>query len=302
MTRTPRNLRTAGFALVELLVVIGVIGLLLGLILPAVQKARSAAERTKCLGNLRQIGVALHLYHEAHGRLPGRMPTFGSSGQPDGVVNWMALILPQMEQEPLWAKTLEACRLAPVFPALNNPPHVGYSTVIPGYVCPADGRLLGALTDRNGDTAAYTSYIGVAGAVNNDGVMKFPSIRFREITDGLSNTLMLGERPPPENLRAGRWYPFGAYFAGRPGDPYGPDWGMHVQQGLFPGEPCNILRGFGPGRIDNPCDRYHFWSLHSGGANFLFADGHGLFLTYAADNTLAELASRAGGEVARLPE
>lgn len=72
---------------------------------------------------------------------------------------------------------------------------------------------------------------------------------------------------------------------------------MPVASPLFPGDPCTGPFRFGPGRTANPCDRYHFWSLHPGGAHFLFADGSVHFLPYAAASVMVPLATRAGGEV-----
>jgi prepilin-type processing-associated H-X9-DG protein len=111
---------------------------------------------------------------------------------------------------------------------------------------------------------------------------------------------MAGERPPPDSLQAGWWY------SGSVGDGIGfrgPNNGFVFGAGsLLMGDPCTPLdKTFGPGRLDNPCDRYHLWSLHPGGANFLFADGSVHFLSFAAEPIMVALASRAGGEVVTLP-
>jgi prepilin-type N-terminal cleavage/methylation domain-containing protein/prepilin-type processing-associated H-X9-DG protein len=297
-----------GFSLLELLVVVAVIGVLVGLILPAVQRVRESAARVSCLNNLRQIGAALHNYHDVNGRLPP-LPTavLPRPTDPNAVLSWMTLILPHMEQETLYQASIQACRVDPN--PLHNPPHQGLASVLRVYVCPTDGRLLEPLTDGFGVEAAFTSYIGIAGTlppgarVGQNGALGYaPGCRLSDITDGTSQTLMVGERPPPDSLQAGWWYPgFHAYTTGL----RGPNNSFTVGAGPdFPGlDPCMIGRWtFGPGRTDNPCDRFHLWSLHSGGANFLFADASARFLSYSAEPLMFALASRAGGEVVSLPD
>jgi prepilin-type N-terminal cleavage/methylation domain-containing protein/prepilin-type processing-associated H-X9-DG protein len=285
-----------GFTLVEFLVVIGILGLLLGLILPAVQQARASADRLRCLSNLRQIGLALHGYHDAQGRMPS--PN-GRRGDPSEMLNWMALILPHVEQGPLWQMSVGACRTTPR--PWENPPHVGFATVIPTYVCPLDARLLAPLTDRDGITAAYTSYLGVAGGRGQPGVFSEPGIRLSDIRDGMSQTIMVGERPPPDTLQAGQWYLILYFGTGAFGVLRGPDWAILEDTNGTPwGDYCVGPFRFGPGRVDNPCDRYHFWSLHPSGGNFLFADGSASFFSYSQQPLIAALATRSGGEVVSL--
>src|SRR5262249_1579528 len=147
------------FNLVELLVVISILGVLLGLLLPAAQRSREAAARAKCLNNLRQIGLALHNAHGSHGRFPPYRPFKLKSNEPDSIVSWHALILPELDQGALWQTTEAACH-ADHNPS-HNPPHVGYATVLAGYSCPLDSRLSAAMTTPTGDHCAFTSYIGV---------------------------------------------------------------------------------------------------------------------------------------------
>lgn len=170
------------------------------------------------------------------------------------------------------------------------------------YVCPADGRLFSPLTDDFGITAAYASYVGIAGVTSPNGVLgPSPGIRFAEVTDGLSSTVMVGERPPPASLLAGRWYT--ASFDTRGGMDRGPDGSMFVLSPALIMDPACVgpIYSFRYGRLDNPCDRYHLWSLHPDGANFAFADGAVHFLPYSAAPLLPALTTRAGGEAVELP-
>lgn len=294
-----------GFTLVELLVAIGVIGILVGLILPAVQQAREAASRISCTNNLKQIGLALQNFHNAHGQFPP-LPTRSPPGaDPNAYLGWMALILPEMDQADLYRLSVLACQIDP--DTVHNPPHIGLATVVRSYVCPDDGRLLAPLTDRFQVRAAFTSYIGISGVVPPGAKIGFsgilgssPGCRIAEITDGTSLTILVGERPPPDSLQAGWWYPiYNAYCA----ELRGPNNGMALGGGreCFESDGCFVQVTFGPGRTDNRCDRLHFWSLHPGGANFLFADGAVHFLSYSAQPLIMALASRDGGEVVELP-
>jgi prepilin-type processing-associated H-X9-DG protein len=295
--------RRCGTTLVEVLVVVGLIGVLVGLLMPAVQKVRGAAARSGCQNNLKQISLALHTHHDRVGFLPDRGPTGPLVVGKTRVLSWMAYILPDLGEMPLWRLTERAMSLNQLDP-FANPPHVGLSSVVKTYWCQADGRPTGPRVDPDGIAAAYTGYLGVRGSgrPGGDGVMgQYPAIRFAAVRDGLSNTLLLGERPFPNSLQAGRWYTGrqGGVLNGRL---YGPDEALHVVGAVFPGDPCRGPFQFGPGRTDNPCDRYHFWSLHPGGANFAFCDGSVRFLPYSADAVLPALATRAGGEAVAIPD
>lgn len=312
------NIRTAsrqGFNLVELLVAIGVIGLLLGLLLPAVQSAREAAARTSCQNNLKQLGLAAGNFDATHGTLPASsvdvrtiLPVkYHGSGVN---LNWRVLLLPYLEQDVLWQKTLDAYSID--LNSSANPPHIGLATVLRVYACPSDGRIMAPITDNKGYTAAYGSYEGVSAgtpkandgepsliAPANDGAMRLGwGVRITEITDGTSQTLLIGERPPACRYLAGAWYTTSFAEASWRYDDY--SFGRHSAMPVS--WPYNVgqCRGpfyFGPGRIANPCDFNHFWSLHPGGAHFLFADGSVHFLSYSVTSLMVPLATRAGGEV-----
>ena len=296
-----------GVSLVEVLVVVGVLGLLVGLALPAVQRARGAAQRAACLDRARQLGLALHAYHAATGHFPPA-PAGPADRAPVSRLSWMAALLPYVERDDLHRAAARA--LALDANPEHAPPHTPFVTPVAAFACPADGRLASPLTNEHGVTAAFGTYLGLAGAMDAKGGQFRPGVltgcRIADVTDGTSQTVAVGERPPPDSLRAGWWYPsaIGATHGG-PGGPRGPDGMIHL--GVFlaatydPG--CQASSGgFGPGRLDNPCDRFHLWSLHSGGGNFLFADGSAKFLPHSVGGTLDALATRAGGEALGVPE
>ncbi len=105
------HLRRRAFSLIELLVVIGVIGMLIGIILPAVQAAREAAARASCTNNLKQIALALHNFHDAHGQFPPLREHSPPGSDPNAYLGWMALILPEMDQTGLYNASVQACQL-----------------------------------------------------------------------------------------------------------------------------------------------------------------------------------------------
>ena len=286
--------RRTAFTLLELLVTVGVVSILLGLLLPAVQKVRAAAARAACQNNLKQVGLALQTYHDAHGHFPAGHPKKPAEGTKDFYLTWMTKLLPQLGEGPLAAATERASVAAPHWP-YQDPPHVGLSTVVKPYVCPADGRLGVPLVDRDGVTAAFTDYMGVCGP-DNCVLVNWPGTRIAGITDGTSNTVAVGERPPPDTLQAGKWYTIYHLYGGAWKSAYGPDQAMYAEHSLSFGD-CEPPFRFGPGVTANPCDRYHFWSLHPGGGNFALADGSVRFLAHAAANKLSALASIDGGEV-----
>lgn len=192
------------------------------------------------------------------------------------------------------------------------PPHHHLGTVVKEFTCPADPRLrrphdFHSTLEGRIISVAFTSYLGVLGIrqTRNDGVLFYNSrIRFGDIEDGLSTTVMVGERPPSAWFNAGWWY------AGSGMDQRGTgDMVLGVSEiNTYP--PAYYFRGpcdfgpyeFQPGKLTYQCDQFHFWSIHPGGGHFLFADGSTRFLRYTAKDVLYDLATRAGKELTMIPE
>jgi prepilin-type N-terminal cleavage/methylation domain-containing protein/prepilin-type processing-associated H-X9-DG protein len=289
----------SAFSLLELLVVIAIIGVLIALLIPAVQRVRSTAYRVQCTNNLHQIGLALHNYHGNHKTLPPGV-SYRNGKDPYPFMSWNTRLLPFLEQGNLWNDTMQAYQRDSNF--LDNPPHVGLGTVLPIFNCPADSRTVLERQDLPG--IALNSYLGVEGInqFTKDGVLYLDSkVRLSDIVDGTSNTLMVGERPASADGVAGWWY--AGWGQAKDGSA---DMVLGVQEQYAaafyvvdcPPGPYQ----FGPGSLKDPCATFHFWSLHIGGANFLFADGSVHFLHYDAALLMPALATRAGGEAVALPD
>jgi prepilin-type N-terminal cleavage/methylation domain-containing protein/prepilin-type processing-associated H-X9-DG protein len=285
-----------GFTLLELVVVLAITGVLFAMTLVAVRAARDSAARVECANNLRQIGIGLLGYENTHHTFPSgiRRPP-----DPYPYMGWAARILPYLEQEALLREAEADYQQQPNFWVPVK--HPGLSVTVQLLVCPADGRGLGMVRPE-GVWVGLSSYLGVLGlnAGKTNGVLFLNSqISIRDILDGTSNTLLVGERPPSPDNRFGWWYAgSGQAFDG------GADMVLGVSEFrttfYYPTCPFGPYR-FGPGNAMDSCDTFHFWSGHNEGANFLFADGSCRFLSYSANALLPALASRAGGEVVELP-
>src|SRR5262249_28597764 len=277
-----------------------IIGLLVGLSLSAVQKARATAERLRCQNNLKQIGLALHSYHGAHGHFPA-----GVSGdrpsEPQPYLSWCARLLPFLEEGRRWQQIEAAFRTDRDF--LHNPPHVELATPVTHFLCPRDPRVTRAQpVGATKELRAFTSYLGVEGrnAIRHDGVLFLDSaIRLTDITDGTSTTLAVGERPPSTDMILGWWYAGWGQQQDGDGDML---LGVRTLNVSVYGKGCPIGPfEFRAGSFGNQCDAFHFWSPHAGGANFVLCDGAGRVITYGANSVMPALATRAGGEAERVP-
>lgn len=219
------------FTLVELLVVIAIIGVLVALLLPAIQAAREAARRTQCANNLKQIGIALHNYHSAHNVFPtqttGAPPT--STGCGSGFYSWMVPLLPFLEQKPLHdsidLKTgiMDQCNLPSpadyrgLTISADHRNAKAAATVVPGFLCPSDSyeqtSVLGSANPAPGNYAGNVGWVqgttGVDGASQpierSNGFFGLenpyqhdewqePRVSVRHFTDGLSHTAAVSER------------------------------------------------------------------------------------------------------------
>jgi len=302
------------FTLVELLVVIAIIGILIALLLPAVQAARETARRTQCTNNLMQVGLALHLFHDREGRFPPAhsqdprlIPdNFGQPAPPDefNFFSWMTRILPYIEQNNLY----DLVRWDE-WPWPHANPAGGYlnSEKIKTYRCPSDVRDVPAIFDWPPEVEmANTSYLGVNGTdqFSYDGILHVNStVRIADVKDGTSNTLLVGERPPSYDLDTGWWFAGSGWYP----------WFGAADVVLGSNERIAIA---GASEPDGPQSKYqpgtlqyeeiygwdkhafHFWSVHPGGANFLFADGHVSFIPYTIpEDLLGKLATHQKGEV-----
>jgi prepilin-type N-terminal cleavage/methylation domain-containing protein/prepilin-type processing-associated H-X9-DG protein len=300
-----RQTTRRAFTLIELLVVIAIIGVLIGLLLPAVQKVREAANRAKCLNNLKQLGVAMHNYHSTYEVLPaGAVYEYSGS--------WMLLIMPFIEQQavyakyPKWGDHATNNRDIPIQIALCTCPsdtpakpggHTYNGAAYHNYAANFGNT---AVVDPNGAAPMYTlnTYNGFTLAGAPFGYVK--SERLTDITDGTSNTLMLAEVVQGQrvDVRGFPWWGDGAAFVTslRPNDS-NPDLVTHSYcDGKPPNPPANC-----PGQSDPngyPIRAFAARSRHSGGVNVMFCDGSGRFITDAIDaTTWAHLGTSQGGEV-----
>ncbi len=289
-----------GFSLIELLVVIAIIAILVSLLMASVQKAREAASRVACMNNLKQLGVAMHLYHDDNNLFPmGYYPA--NSGQ-FTYTGWQLQLLPYLEQSSLWERSVTYLAANPSNTDSNAFPACGFPMKI--FVCPSNTRPLTDL--HNGVTYEVTSYMGNAGTSSNnpvsgDGILcSGTQHSIGEILDGTSNTIAVGERPCTGDLYAGWGFaPFG--FGQGDGDTLlgSRDTSLAANMGDLP---TNIgLRKASHPTDTAELDGAHYWSFHIGGANFLFCDGSVQYLLYSADSVLPALCTRAGGENVVVP-
>jgi prepilin-type N-terminal cleavage/methylation domain-containing protein/prepilin-type processing-associated H-X9-DG protein len=315
MSLLPTTARRRGFTLVELLVVIAIIAVLLGLLLPAVQKVREAASRMRCANNLKQLGLAMHHYHDAHREFP---PAFVNKG-PYGTSGyhfshgWAPFVLPYIELQQLynlyrWDYPLYAVENQPVvsrqlkiFQCPSTPEQDRYMTFGPFHVfgtkgaCGDYAATLGVdaglaqrgWVDRVGDYRGALTHVPTPALTAS---LNPTPTRIVDILDGTSNTILLTE----DAGRPRRWL---ARQSGLDQVLEGGAWN-HFKGGIIlQGKTADGTANLGTCPI-NCTNNGEVYSFHTGGANVVFADGHVQFLRESIDiRVLARLITRAGGEV-----
>lgn len=287
------------FTVMELLATMAVISILISLLLPAVQQSREAARRVACTNNLRNISLAVLNFEATHRELPCGIRSDAKDADFPWMT-WQVRILPFLDQSSMWSNAVQDYRSnGSPFGINGTLPHAGFRHPLPAFHCPDDGRVERPTQVEGYGEVALTSYIGVGGVdyASKDGVLYLDSsIRMANITDGLSNTLLAGERPPSTDFRYGWWYAAaGQRFFGSP------DTFMGVREQNIRAR-GNELCPLGPysysrGDVRYQCDLFHFWSLHPGGALFSRCDGSVSLISYDAANIMPALATRSGEEV-----
>ncbi len=300
--------RRTGFTLIELLVVIAIIAILIALLVPAVQKVRAAAARTQCANNLKQLALGCHNFADAYKQFPpGGLYTGGGTVETAG---WSALILPYVDQGPLDQQlglpapnvitagvansvatplgVPTSGSLAPVYQGTAPGPATVTQSVLATYICPADftsdancipdayvtaggnpsgtGNFTGTY-NTTGLIPGKSNYLAVCGTANpsnmpNDGVMCMNSTTtFNDITDGTSNTFLIGEVCGYNSI--------GTWVGNRNPNGGGTGGGLYTMRSTSQQMNLWVTQNVAP----SGSSVWGFGSLHSGGAQFAFADG-----------------------------
>jgi len=299
-----KTIRQSAFTLVELLVVIAIIGVLVALLLPAVQAAREAARRTQCTNQLKQIGLTIQNYHSTFNRIPNSHDF--DNGENSSSRGWICMILPYVEQQTRYDL------MQPYFKGLfgsgtgiNHPDLANVvNQPVPGFRCPSDADASQPVSTEQwqwiGQEIALTNYKGVMGnhvidpgsgdvGVGAADCLETPdcnglfwrysylkTIRFKDVTDGLSNTFLVGEDLPRYNFHSALYHGNGTYS------------NTHLPLNTSPEPPTP----------DDWSTALTFRSDHPGGANFALVDGAVAFVADGIDyDTYRFLSTRNGGEL-----
>jgi prepilin-type N-terminal cleavage/methylation domain-containing protein len=283
--------KSIAFTMIELLVTIAIIGVLVALLLPAIQAARESSRRIQCMNNVRQLLLATEAHELSIRRLPRGFSSLTDLPFPG--MTWQSRLLPFMEMQSAWNRSVEEYQILP-----EPTSHSNMQLVVPSYGCPSS-PLTGSVQYARGiRRVVCTDYLGVIGTNygRRDGVLYLDSdIKYRDITDGLSNTLLCGERPPSPDAWYGWWYTGRGQFGTGSAD---------MLLGI------NEINSFTDSFVDcNPgpyrfvavakptiCDALHFWSYHPGGGVFGYCDGAVRMIGTSQDQILSLQATRAGGE------
>ena len=294
-------MKKRGFTLIELLVVIAIIAILIALLLPAVQQAREAARRSTCKNNMKQIGLALHNYHDTHGAFPPgyvNQINYAAIGGGSNIllnsVGWACMILPFVDQANLYNEMDNNTNgwTTPWVGGGTNPP----TTIVDVYVCPSDPQP-GILVPNHFGQNAKTNYVGSIGGIGHDstdGLTAAPAkdnlnlnetspgmfwansrVRIRDVKDGTSNTIIVmersGRKPNHDKTSAGIW-------VGRQG-------GNDTRQSF--GRTPNQGGTTGNDGLDSLPNGANMdaasGSAHEGGAHFLLCDGAVRFISENID-------------------
>jgi prepilin-type N-terminal cleavage/methylation domain-containing protein/prepilin-type processing-associated H-X9-DG protein len=331
-----RNLTRPGFTLIELLVVIAIIGILISLLLPAVQKVRESASRTQCTNNLKQIGVALHNYHDVYRRFP---PGYidgnaNAASTPDNDVGpgwgWASFLLPFLELKDVYDQinfsqgvglggnvAVSQLPLA-LFQCPTDPYQDNFPVFDSRFTSPIATVAHGNYVGCNGWLECFWNSGGACNVAGNDGLSgqlgtggnglfyRNSKCKIASVTDGLSNTIFVGERSGDHSpstwtaavpgSRCPAWMatiPFTTPYTSPPGPAYdNADWGEALV--LAHGNATHLPSA------DFPFfDADTFYSMHSPrGVNFLFGDGSVHFLLSSINpSTYQALCTMAGNEV-----
>jgi prepilin-type N-terminal cleavage/methylation domain-containing protein/prepilin-type processing-associated H-X9-DG protein len=319
--------RRRAFTLVELLLVIAIVAILIGLLLVAVQTVRESAARTQCQNNLKQVGLALHMYHDSYGYFPNGDNDDGSKagGNKQAYLPWAVKILPYVEQEALYKRfDTKATFNTPPNNTDSPDPDVNPAAFpLKIYICPSSPSRGDPYQDTwdshpnaNGPyagpstwTVAASDYIGISGVLRQFWTNYFPPgtqldekgvfndnfrVSMNFILDGASNTWMVGECAGAPNV----WLAGPTLFVTPPYDPgstvfYPSGNGWEDENNgdqWLGGNSSDGLNPFGGGPCTINCANIAgFFAFHTRGANFLFADGHIEFINQGLDPKVAVL-------------